>query len=108
MGESGQSLELEKFHTTRSENQLKNRFYSAGFKRFVREKYGQGAYEGAKIADEERIVRESSPPESSGVRKGKVAEKAAPVVSVANKPSSSNQTAGDVAETEDITHSISV
>ena len=98
---------LEKFHTTRSENQLKNRYYSAGFKRFVRENYGQGAYEGAKIADEERIVRESSPPESN-VKRGKVADKVAPVVSVANKPSSSNQATGDIAETEDITHSISV
>ena len=86
---------------------MKNRFYSAGFKRFVREKYGDGAYEGAKVAGEARIIRESSPSDS-GVRPGKVAEKAAPIVSVANKPSSSNQTAGDSAETDDITHSISV
>ena len=83
---------LEKFHTTRSENQLKNRFYSAGFKRFVNGKYGDGAYEGAKVADEARVIRESSPSES-GVKKGKVADKAAPIVSIANKPSSNKEEA---------------
>lgn len=47
---------IEKFHTTRSENQIKNRWNSASFKYFVAEEYGKGAY---KIANDAAITPSS-------------------------------------------------
>jgi len=54
-GKKWTAIGTEKFHTTRSENQVKNRFYSAGFKKFVAEKFGKGAYEKAKADNLKRI-----------------------------------------------------
>ena len=47
---------IEKFHTTRSENQIKNRWNSASFKYFVAEEYGKDAY---KIANDAAITPSS-------------------------------------------------
>ena len=47
LGNRWTEIGVEKFHTTRSENQVKNRWHSAAFKRFVSEEYGKDAYEEA-------------------------------------------------------------
>jgi myb proto-oncogene protein len=47
---------IEHFHTTRSENQIKNRWNSASFKYFVAEEYGKDAY---KIANDAAITPSS-------------------------------------------------
>lgn len=47
---------IEKFHTIRSENQIKNRWNSAAFKYFVAEEYGKNAY---KIANDAAITPSS-------------------------------------------------
>eukprot|EP00578_Thalassiosira_sp_NH16_P015701 CAMPEP_0181107262 /NCGR_PEP_ID=MMETSP1071-20121207/16988_1 /TAXON_ID=35127 /ORGANISM="Thalassiosira sp., Strain NH16" /LENGTH=497 /DNA_ID=CAMNT_0023190757 /DNA_START=246 /DNA_END=1739 /DNA_ORIENTATION=- len=48
LGKKWTEIGIEKFHETRSENQIKNRWYSAAFKKFVRNEIGKDAYEEAK------------------------------------------------------------
>ncbi|KAL3778143.1 hypothetical protein ACHAW5_003151 [Stephanodiscus triporus] len=43
-GKRWTAIGIERFHTMRSENQIKNRWHSAAFRRFVSEEYGDGAY----------------------------------------------------------------
>ena len=47
LGNRWTDIGVEKFHTTRSENQVKNRWHSAAFKRYVTEEYGRDAHEEA-------------------------------------------------------------
>ena len=47
LGNRWTDIGVEKFHTTRSENQVKNRWHSAAFKRYAMEEYGKDAHEEA-------------------------------------------------------------
>jgi len=47
LGNRWTDIGVEKFHTMRSENQVKNRWHSAAFKRYVTEDYGKDAHEDA-------------------------------------------------------------
>lgn len=53
LGKKWTEIGVANFHTTRSENQIKNRWHSAAFKKFVRKKFGPSAYENAK--DKKRV-----------------------------------------------------
>eukprot|EP00571_Detonula_confervacea_P010580 CAMPEP_0172306104 /NCGR_PEP_ID=MMETSP1058-20130122/7233_1 /TAXON_ID=83371 /ORGANISM="Detonula confervacea, Strain CCMP 353" /LENGTH=453 /DNA_ID=CAMNT_0013017885 /DNA_START=471 /DNA_END=1832 /DNA_ORIENTATION=- len=58
LGKKWTEIGIEKFHTTRSENQIKNRWYSAAFKKYVAEEFGEDAYEDAKQAMQQKQKRE--------------------------------------------------
>jgi hypothetical protein len=63
---------IERFHTMRSENQIKNRWHSAAFRRFVSEEYGDGAYGNAAAispTDAPGDPHFVSPPEEDGIVK---------------------------------------
>lgn len=57
---------IEHFHTTRSENQIKNRWNSASFKYFVAEEYGKDAY---KIANDAVITPSSLQQQQAVIQK---------------------------------------
>mmetsp|Transcript_18822 Transcript_18822/g.45234 ORF Transcript_18822/g.45234 Transcript_18822/m.45234 type:complete len:301 (-) Transcript_18822:225-1127(-) len=50
-------ISMETFHSTRSENQVKNRWNSAAFKQFVKEEFGKDAYVHAKRPRRLRVSR---------------------------------------------------
>ena len=71
LGKKWTSIGIEKFHTTRSENQLKNRFYSAGFKKFIKAKFGPDAYENAKHEAIQKIYKVAADSPTTGDWSGK-------------------------------------
>ena len=45
------------FNASRSENHIKNRWYSASFKKFVSNEFGPDAYSGGKKKDKEAVAK---------------------------------------------------
>ena len=50
LGTKWAKISTKSFHSTRPENQIKNRWYSASFKRFISNKFGPTAYEQSRKA----------------------------------------------------------
>lgn len=49
LGNKWEAISLQRFESRISENHVKNRWYSAGFKKFVAQEFGHDAYQNAKI-----------------------------------------------------------
>ncbi|GAX11948.1 hypothetical protein FisN_8Lh036 [Fistulifera solaris] len=63
------------FHSSRSENHIKNRWYSASFKKFITNEFGPDAYSGGKKKDDASpSVVKKKKPSSSSPRKAMEAE----------------------------------
>lgn len=59
LGKRWVEISVKKFNSTRSENHIKNRWYSAAFKKFIAGKFGPDAYGDAKTGNGDRKFLES-------------------------------------------------
>jgi Myb-like DNA-binding domain len=72
LGKRWVEISTKNFNNTRSENHIKNRWYSASFKKFISNEFGPDAYNGGKssLSDNDSVDGGSSRNGSSPTRKG--------------------------------------
>lgn len=59
LGNKWVDIGIQKFASKRSENTIKNRWYSVGFRKFIAKEFGQGAYENAKMSQQQSRADDS-------------------------------------------------